>query len=290
MADKKKTASKSNSRKKGVALAKWMKIDKAQRNMLVAVCCASIVLGVTIVGVVYFIKVIGFNATLLDEKGKIAKDYKTIQGNLRTLSSSVDELTTNENLEVVARTRSSSCPNEDDEVVAEDSEENAEDTEKEETKADTQSVEVRRTCTSLRVIPDALPSKSNQEATLASMNQLLIWSDPSLQIETIGSGSSSSSYYEGENDGSLKSLDASIMLSDSSGKIYRALDVVERSIRNFDITSATISFSDDDRNSGSIDLNATYKAYYADARKINTSSKKICADKNSKKCSGKSKK
>ena len=50
MADK---INKSAGRGKGGAFAKWAKIDKDQRNMLIAVCLTSIVLGVTVVGVIY---------------------------------------------------------------------------------------------------------------------------------------------------------------------------------------------------------------------------------------------
>ena len=52
-------------------------------------------------------------------------------------------------------------------------------------------VELARTCTALRVIPDALPSKLNKEATLASMNQLLNWSNNGSGIESISSGEAS---------------------------------------------------------------------------------------------------
>jgi hypothetical protein len=85
MAEKKMKGEKAKGRGKGVAFAKWAKIDKAQRNMFLAVCAASIVLGVTVVSIIYFAKVIAFNGKLISEKDKIIKDYKSIQTSLNNI-------------------------------------------------------------------------------------------------------------------------------------------------------------------------------------------------------------
>ena len=73
-------------RGKGVAFSKWAKIDTAQRNMLVAVCVTSIIFGITVVGVIYAIRVMSFNATLIGEKEKIVFEY-TINGDQLSLKS-----------------------------------------------------------------------------------------------------------------------------------------------------------------------------------------------------------
>lgn len=284
MADKKMSAA---GRGKGVAFAKWAKIDKAQRNMFIAVCLASVVLGVTVVGVVYLCKVIAFNMKVIGEKNTIISDYKTIQRNLETVSNRVNELSNNTALEVVARTRSSDCAGLSINLLNANS--------------SVEDVELSRTCTALRVIPDALPSQMNDEATLASLNWLLLWSDPSIVIEGISGtdvdGVALTSKDGGSvNTSSLQPTGAAISINDGSAKVHKALDTIEKSIRNFDIASATISWSGgtmSERNTyipETIELNATYRAYYSNSVTIEKQSKKICADDTSDKCTGRRKK
>jgi len=285
MADKK--LNKSGGRGKGVAFAKWAKIDKAQRNMLVAVCAASVVLGVTVVGAVYLCRVIAFNHKVIAEKNTIIDNYKKIQTNLESISKRVNELSDNGALEVVARTRSADCAGLS--ISSLDANSSVED------------VELNRTCTALRVIPDALPSQMNDEATLASLNWLLLWSDPSIVIDGI-SGTDVEGVTLTDKDGStkegssLKPTGAAVSINDGSAKVHKALDTIENSIRNFDIASATISWAGgtmSERNTyipETIELNATYRAYYSDAVKIEKKTKKICADDTSDKCTGRRRK
>lgn len=261
---------------KGVAFAKWAKIDKAQRNMFFAVCGVSVILGVTIVFVVYFIKVISFNASLISEKDTVIADYKDIQKSLDNVKNEVSDLTKNENLEVVARSRSEECKK------------YAEVTLDENTADD---IEIARTCTSLRVIPDAIPSSLNEEATLASLNQLLLWSDNNLEIKGISktelSGVSLGSS-DSNTTSSLSVIGASLSLDDNATMVKNAMDKIESSIRNFDIASAQIDFSGEDSdNQSKIELNATYRAYYSMPVSLQTKTKKICADNQSEKCTGK---
>lgn len=269
-------------RGKGVAFAKWAKIDSAQQKMFLAVCGTSILLGVTIVSIIYFAKVIAFNGTLISEKDKIIKDYTSIQKSLQSISSQVNELSSNENLEAVARTRAADCAKYLDLDKSEDEE--SEDSNK------IDSIELARVCTSLRVIPDAIPSKKNVEATLASLNQLLLWSDGSIKIDGItGSdveGGSSIKDSDGNVSKSLRSVGATLSLDDTSGKVRNALDTIENSIRNYDIASASISFSGDSTTSETIEFHATFRAYYSDTVNIEKKSKKVCADNTSEKCTG----
>ena len=258
---------------KGVAFGKWAKIDKAQRNMFLAVCGTSVILGVTIVSIIYFAKVIAFNGKLIGEKDAIIKDYVSIQKSLKKIQSDVDALRTNENLEVVSRTRASDCMklttklNEEGEDASEISD-----------------IELARICTSLRVIPDAIPSKENVEATLASLNQLLLWSDGAIQIEGI-SGTDVDNGKEVKT--TLKPIGASLSLDDTATRVHKALDTIENSIRNYDIASASITFSGDSTESDNIELHSTFRAYYSDTVNIEKQSKKICADDTSSKCTGK---
>jgi len=280
MANRATPKQKKNGRGKGVAFAKWAKIDKAQRNMLVAVCIVSVFLGITLVGGIYFAKVIAFNAKVISEKDKIIANYKTIQSSLNSISAQVSEMSQSERLEAVARTRSTDCTEEIMEGLA--SENGIED------------VELARTCTALRVIPDALPSKLNQEATLASLNQLLNWSNGGAGIESISGADVGVAEMDG--DLTVSPIGASFSLSDDASNVRKSLDIVERSIRNFDIVSANISWVDtyDEKGNSTgkqrIELVGLYRAYYANGVKIEKKSKKICADDTSDKCTGRKKK
>lgn len=281
MANRATPKQKKNGRGKGVAFAKWAKIDKAQRNMLISVCVVSVFLGITLVGGIYFAKVIVFNSKVIAEKDKIINNYKSIQSSLQSISTQVSEMSQSERLEAVARTRSTDCTEQIMEGLA--SENGIED------------VELARTCTALRVIPDALPSKLNQEATLASLNQLLNWSNNGIGIESI-SGADVGEVASDDNGLTVSSIGASISLSDEASNVRKSLSIVENSIRNFDIVSANISWVDtyDERGNATgkqrIELTALYRAYYANGIKIEKKSKKICADDTSDKCTGRRKK
>ena len=267
-------------RGKGVAFAKWAKIDKAQRNMLIAVCIVSVFFGITLVGAIYFSKVIAFNAKVISEKDKIISDYKSIQGSLKVISAKVTEMSQSERLEAVARSRSTDCTDQILKGLADA--DNIDD------------VELARTCTALRVIPDALPSKQNLEATLASMNQLLNWSNNGAGIESISGADVGATAMS--DDLTVSSIGASISLSDEAKNVRNSLDIIERSIRNFDIVSTNISWVDtydehgNARASKKIELVGLYRAYYANGVKIEKKSKKICADDKSEKCTGRRKK
>ena len=172
-----------------------------------------------------------------------------------------------------------------------------------------------------RTIP-ALPAGDNLEATLASMNKLLLEGDHNINIESLGASdvedggysSSSDDYdeedeedyadgdYDDEEEGSvvkkssLVPVGITFVVSDSTNTIHAALDSIERSVRNYDIASATITFKDasvDEEGTSTgpkIELTATYRAYYSKASKFEEKIKKVCADKTSEKCNGNSNK
>ena len=265
---------------KGVAFGKWAKIDKAQRNMFLAVCGASLALGITFVAVVYFAKVISFNANLISEKDKVINDYKTIQANLETISGKVADLTSNENLEVVARERADDC------ITASASSITDSDA--------IESIEVARTCTALRVIPDAVPSSLNQEATLASLDLMIKSVNGASLIGLSGSDVDNVSFEgegdeedeeeseDGEGSGSLEPIGAALNVEGTETSIKNVLEKFESSIRNYDIASATLSWT----GGAGVDLSAVYRAYYSGKVGIEKKTKKVCADKTSAKCTG----
>ena len=264
---------------KGVALLKRSKIDSAQKNMLISVCLASIVLGVTIVGVIYLSKKITFNAAKISANSDEIKNLETTQKNLTNLAISVSELAKDEKLEVVASERSNTkCdPAALKKIESEDG-------------YNLDDIEIVRTCSALRAIADTLPSNMNQEATNSSLNWLIIHNDKKIKLQGLtGSDSSSTDSIldESGNALNLKSLSVNISVKDQPTKINKAITAIESSIRNFDITSATISWADYDRGANDdsdIDFSAIYRSYYSDKVDISSKQMVICADDKSEKC------
>lgn len=275
----KKSSSSNNG--KGVALLKRAKIDSAQKNMLVAVCIASIILGVTIVGVIYLVKKIQFNALKMTENGAVIDDYKTTQNNLNALSAAVSGLASDERLEVVANERSNTkC----DPTVLKNMQ-------SEDGLYDLDNIEIVRTCSALRVIADTLPSQRNQEAANSSLNWLIIHNDKHIKLQGL-SGSESvegaAMTDEAGNPLNLGRVGISVSIKDKPTTVNKAITAIESSIRNFDIASVSISWSDYDRgktDASDIEFGAVYASYYSGKVGITTGEKVICADEKSEKCS-----
>ena len=74
-------------------------------------------------------------------------------------------------------------------------------------------------------------------------------------------------------------LMTSISLRDDASRVRDAMDTIESSIRNYDITSATITWSGEQ-----IELRATYNSYYSGAADIQKTVKIVCADDESESC------
>ncbi len=267
---------------KGVAFAKRAKISKAQQSMLIAIGIASVVLGVTLVGVVYLVKVIRFNMDIISEKDESIKGFTRVQENLKTIASKVGDLATSENLEVMARNRDG---------------ENCKNFKEEGFEYSLANIQMARTCSGLRVIPDSLPSSLNQEATVSSINWLM--NKSGVNIENIAFNASSdyslsntSSDTENDSEASEENSATTITanvsqinigVEDSSIKVKQMLDDIENSIRNYDVYTITIEWADSDLNSA-ITLSGAYIAYYSDPQVVQIKSKVICADKSSTKC------
>lgn len=150
-------------------------------------------------------------------------------------------------LESVARKRNEKCYDEDGERIDFNKkyEQSTNDLEKQ------QYLQSAKICSALRVIPDALPARKNTEALMASLNQVLLltgWEPERLtprddmvesRIEGVGV------------------IPVTLQVDGGNDVVLRALDKIEKSIREFDITSATIEWT----NSG-LSLNALANAYY----------------------------
>ena len=275
---------------KEVAISKRLKISEAQQYMLLAVLGAAVVLGVAVSLTVHFIKQISFNAKVIsaeDEsivlysniikstgickspKGNVYSDQELkdcdpdsielsqIPGTLR--ANVLEGLAKNEALGSVPKESNSACINpesgknytyKDLNKIYKDASGSAE--------LDAAS-QLIKSCSALRIIPDALPAFKNEEALLASLNKLFI--DAGWQPQSLSpSGTSSAS----ELSDGLNAISVRLSVEADTNTTMRVLNNVERSIREFNIERATIEWS----GNNTLSLTAQATAYYADPASI----------------------
>lgn len=285
---------------KEVAIGKRAKISEAQQYMLLAVLVASVVLGAAISLIAHFVKQISFNAEVIAAEEESIASYSDIikttgickspnggvysddellrcdpdsievseiPGTLR--SNILEDLAANEALNSVPKEASSNCINPE--------------TGKNYTYTDlnhiynnangsaelTAASQLIKSCSALRVIPDALPAFKNEEALLASLNKLFI--DSGWQPESISpSGSSSSSALIP----GLNAISVSLSVEADTSTTMSVLNNIERSIREFDIEHATIEWG----GNNTLALQAQATAYYMDESSITETTQTIEAE------------
>lgn len=232
---------------KEVAVQKRALIDQANKNMFLVVAGASVLLGFTLVGSIYLFKWIAFNAKVIGEKSAVIADYDESIANLPTLNATIQSLTTNADLEAVARTRDSQCdgPSETPSGVG-----------------------TLRECTALRVIPDALPATRNPEALLASLNQIFKLSGTSPESLS-PSDSTATSPVAG-----VGVIPITLSISGNSTLVNTVLGNIERSIRTFEMGSITIEW----RGTDSVLLRGQANAFYSSEVAAELKTKTIKAD------------
>jgi hypothetical protein len=215
--------------------------------MFIYVAAASIVLGLTAVGAIYIGKWIAFNAKVIGEKSKVINDYNTSLANIPKLSSAVEALTVNTDLESVARTRAAICETIEGGVAT--------------------TLESLRECTALRVIPDALPATRNPEALLASLNQIFLIAGTSPDSLAPSDTNSASPVRNVSNIPITLSISGSLTLASS------VLDNIERSIRTFEMGTITIEW----RGTNTIQLRGQSSAFYTPDKTAELKVKEFCA-------------
>ena len=76
--------SKNNKNEKGVAFEKRAKMDKAQQEILLICCIASAIIGFTLVGSIFLIRKISYNAKLIGANDIVIGTYKDMIPNANT--------------------------------------------------------------------------------------------------------------------------------------------------------------------------------------------------------------
>ncbi len=282
---------------KEAAISKKLKISQAQQYMLLSVLGASLFLGAAISLVSNFIRQISFNTKVImaeeqsivaysnaiknigvckAPKGSVYSDEELkkcdpdsietseVPGSLR--ANILEDLAANKALNSVPKESNTECINPE--------------TSKNYTYKELLKIyndasgseqlnsasQLIRSCSALRVIPDALPAFKNEEALLASLNKIFNLSN--WEPESI---SPSGAVSVTESVPGLNNISVSLSVEADSGITTNVLNDIERSIREFDIQSARFEWS----GGGSLLFQAEAKAYYMDESTITESTQTI---------------
>lgn len=294
---------------KEIAISKRAKISEAQQYMILSVLGASIFLGIAISLVSHFAQQITFNAKVISAEDESIANFSNvikntgvckapsgsvyssaeldncdpnsievseIPGTLR--SEIIENLAANAALNSVPKQNNPNCTDEQGRTLT--YKELMANYEAARGADQLQAATARiKTCSALRVIPDALPAFQNEEALLASLNKLYLIADwepesisPSGTSESSGEESGEASEGEEVKSSNLPNeIAINSTIEADIGTAKNALSNIERSIREFNFESAHFEWESD--SSISISFQAT--AYYINKSTVNKTTKTI---------------
>lgn len=276
---------------------KRAKISQAQQYMVMAVLGTSIFFGIAIAVVTNSIDRISFSAKIISTQdqaitnlsdtiknigicrkpsGKVYSDEELkkcnpdsvttadVSGSLR--SNILVDLASNAALESVPNTSNATCVNAKTgkHYTYSELEKNYNDAANDEARV--LASNLIKSCSALRVIPDALPAFKNEEALLASIDQ--IFRDTNTEPEGLTPSGESGIANFGTN---LYTIGIRLSIESNAGTVNAFLDNVERSIRTLNIASANIAWST--RNT--VEFQARGSAYYMLPSTINVIDRNI---------------
>lgn len=301
---------------KEIAIEKKLKISTAQQNMILAVLGASVVLGAAACLTIRFAKQISFNANvIMAQEESIAKysdaikitgackapsgsvysdaelascdpnniDIEEVSGSLR--ANILGELASNAALNSVPKDTTSSCVDPEtgkkftyNELIKKYHEAKG-------AEQLSEASQLIKSCSALRVIPDALPAYVNEEALLASLNQIFKISDwepesisPTGEMITPGDDGSGDTSLDGTDTSSdtntIGGIALNLSIEADSAVTTTVLNNIDRSIRQFNIMGASIEWGGDN----SLIFHANAAAFYTQPSSIIESSKTIQAE------------
>ncbi|MDO4872221.1 MAG: hypothetical protein Q4A27_02200 [bacterium] len=248
---------------KEVAIKKYNAILKANRTMFISVAIASMVVGASIVGLIFLTQKIVFKTKVISKQSETLKSIEESANNIEALKTKVKELQSNEAL-ISSR---------------ENDEDNA-----------------------LQTILDALPSNANAEALGASLSQKIlnvsgITIDSLTTSEEDSSSSNSSSNSSSSNSGgsvvveggsgtgqtiNAKSISFSFSVtatSEESGRsanqiLMEILTKMEKSIRTLKVTN----FSFEMNTANQISMTVSGQAFYLPEKPVSLTEESITSD------------
>lgn len=265
---------------------KKVKISEAEQHMYLMVSIAAILLGIAGALTVHFIQRISFNIEIISAEEESIASYSDVIKNMgickspkgdiysdeelkncdpdsielseipNTLRTDIlENLASNQALNSVPKEASSNCINPDSGKNYTYTELNKIYSNAVGSAELNRAIQLIKSCSALRVIPDALPAFKNEEALLASLNKLFI--DSGWQPESLSpSGTSSISDFGV----GLNSISVRLAVEADTSTTMSVLNNVERSIREFNIESATIGWS----GNNTLSLSAQATAFYID--------------------------
>lgn len=280
---------------KEIAILKRAKISEAQQYVLLAVLGAAIFLGVAVSLVMHFTNKISFNINVIAEEERAIVEYSdtikkigicrapkgavytdaelkactpddidvaSVPGTLR--SNILEVMAANQALNSVPKESNSSCINPISNKAYTYAEMQDFYSDADTTEERVAASKLIKSCSALRIIPDALPSTKNEEALLASLNKIFIisdWMPDSLSPSNSSAASTS---------GNLSQIPVSFSVEAGSAKTMGILSNIERSIREFNFTRGTIEWS-----AGALKLDLTANAYYTSKASLSEINKTI---------------
>lgn len=274
---------------KGANLGKRAKILQAQQYMILAVLGATIFLGAAVAVVMKSINRISFSANVIiaqDQSivafsdtirnigicprpsGSVYTDDEikkctpnsistdSVPGSLR--SEILENLASNTALESVANRNTTNCINPDSNpkknYTYKELQDNYEKAQNNGTEEDLiKAVALIKSCSALRVIPEALPAFKNEEALLASVDKIFRISGT--EPESLSPSEDTGVANYGVN---LYTIPVRLSIESDAGTVNTLLDNVEKSIRNFNIDRATIEWSGNNK----VEFQAQATAFY----------------------------
>lgn len=277
---------------KETAISKRAKISQAQQYVLLAVLGTAFLLGAAIVLIGHFQQMIAFNSRVISEEDASIKKYSdvikgigvckkpsgdvytdeelkkcvpdaievsSIPGTLR--ANIINNMAKNEALNSVPKEADSACinPSTGKNYTYEEMNElyNKAENSEQLSAAST----LIQSCSALRIIPDALPASKNEEALLSSLNKIFIISN--LEPESLRPSDSTGNASFGTNLGTI-GVRLSIPENTDTATTVKVIDNIERSIREFNITRASIEWSENN----TLDIQAQANAYYINKSSI----------------------
>lgn len=282
---------------KEIKLGKRAKISQAQQYMILAVFGASIFLGAAIAVVIYSVNKISFSANVIiaqdqsivsfsdtiknigicqKPSGEVYSDSELDKCNPNSISASnvpgtlraniIENMAASHVLASVPNQSNASCinPETNKNYTYAEMEKIYNDAENDE--ALIAASNLIKSCSTLRVIPDALPAFKNEEALLASIDR--IFRDSGTEPESLSPTDETDWASFGSN---LYTISVRLALESNAGTVHSLLNNVERSIRNFNIERATIEWSSND----TINFQARATSYYMLPTTLLTSEKTI---------------
>lgn len=281
------------------AVGKRIKITKIQQQQMLAILGASLVFGVSLVFAIYFVKYINFNSRVIAAKDESINNYYTAITNVGICKKTnengtysdkdledcdpskidINELsgtlryniligmTENDNLESIARDSQQKCFGPNKRKIDYTAEYRDAKTEEQRQQA----LYMIKLCSSLRVIPDALPSRQNDEALMSSINQ--IFKEANQQPESLSPNKST----EVSPIASLNVIPVSLKVESTASETTALLQAFEKSIRPFSFQSATISWGVSDEGVPGLNLTASAYAFYTDEVTMSESTETLYA-------------